>query len=932
MSAPRPLIYEFVGEAKEHLANVSDDLLALEQSKDDTSRYRIDRLFRAVHSVKGGAGFFGCQRIEELAHLMETVFEHMRQGGAAVEAGVIDALLAGADRILALLDDVEHSNDADVSALLGRLRRFVPATLPVPAPAAAPFVHRLRIDLVECHRRGHAPAAVVRRLEELGTIVDAHIDVPGGDLDAPLPEGPVWLDAAVSSALPPERFRAGLGLPGADFGATPTAAVVVTHPAAPAPVPARATEPPTSVRIPVALVDRFMGLAGELVLVRNQAVRALPVGDPALAAVAQRLNAVTSELQDAAMRMRMQSVGNLFGKFPRVVRDLARQLGKHIELVVSGTEVELDKTILEALSDPLTHLIRNACDHGIETAAQRRQAGKPEDGRIGLSARHLGGRIAIEVRDDGRGISPDSVRRKALEQGLRTSAELARLGDREVLALILLPGLSTAQAVTDLSGRGVGMDVVKTNLERLGGTLDIDSSPGRGTTFTLYLPLTLAVIPCLLVGAGGERYAISQKDVEELVWLQPHRANGRIEKAYDQEVIRLRGRLLPLIRLADVLRPHAKRAGSVGDGPPSPTTPAGETMHIAVARVGAQRLGLVIDDNVDTEEIVVQPLHPALAPLTVYSGATVLGDGRATLILSAEGIARRAGVSWDVPTGPGSAGAGPRAESETVLLFRSGPREQFAVPLAMIRRIESVRADRIERVGDREFVTVEGMLTPVLRLDRVLSVSPCPAADTLLLLLPRHVRRPLGVLMSEIIDTEAVPLDLSDAAYRADGLVGSGLVRGQMTLFLDVYRLADLVNPPEPTPAVPALPARARRVLLVEDTQFFRHLVKGYLEGEGYAVVTAVNGAKGLERLGESSFDLVVSDIEMPVMDGWAFARALRELPGHDGLPLLALTTLNSPADRERAMACGFDGYEVKVDRERFLAAVRTLLKTGAGA
>jgi two-component system chemotaxis sensor kinase CheA len=785
-------------------------------------------------------------------------------------------------------------------------------------------VYRVRIDLAECHRRhGQPPVAVVRRVQEAGTLLDARIDVPGGDINASLPAGPIWLAAVVSAAAPPDRFREALGLPAAEVVVVEAPAPVVSQPLVPAPAPARAPEPPSSIRIPVPLVDRLMALAGELVLVRNQAVRAIAPGDAALGALAQRLDAVTSDLQDAAMRMRMQPVGNLFGKFPRMVRDLARQLGKRIELDVSGTEVELDKTILEALSDPLTHLIRNACDHGIEAPEPRRRAGKPEEGRIALSARHLGGRIAIEVRDDGRGIDPESVRRKALEQGLRTPAELARLGDREALALILLPGLSTAREVSDLSGRGVGMDVVKTNLERLGGTLHIDSSPGRGTTFTLYLPLTLAIIPCLLVSAGGERYALSQKDVEELVCLQPGQANGRVEVAYDQEVVRLRGRLLPLVRLGEVLQIPNTPARSASEGPSSPALRA----SIAAVKVGARRFGLVVDDILNTEEIVVQPLHPALRSLTIYSGATVLGDGRAALILSAEGIARQAAVSWDTPAlATAAAGAdGPRAEAQTVLLFRYGPQEQFAVPLAMIRRLELVHPGRIERVGEREFLTVEGVPTPVLRLDRVLSVSPCPDRPTLLLLLPKGLRRPLGVLLSEIIDTETVSLDLSDGAYRADGLIGSAVVRGRMTLFLDVYRLADLAGEAERPGALPA-PARRRRILLVEDTQFFRQVVKGYLEREGYEVATAVHGADGVERLRAETFDLIVSDIEMPVMDGWAFARAVRDLPGGAGLPLLALTTLNSPADRERALACGFSGYEVKLERERFLAAVSALL------
>ena len=296
-----------------------------------------------------------------------------------------------------------------------------------------------------------------------------------------------------------------------------------------------------------------MTLAGELVLVRNQALRSIDAGEAAMRPVLQRLDALTSQLQGAVTQTRMQPVGNLFAKFPRMVRDLARQLGKTIELEMTGTEVELDKSVLELLSDPLTHLIRNCCDHGLELPADRARAGKPLAGRVTLAARHLGGQICIEVGDDGQGIDLERMKRKAFQAGLRTSAELARLSDKEALGLITLPGFSTATAVTDLSGRGVGMDVVKTNLDRLGGTLEIDSMLGQGSTFSLRVPLTLAIIPCLMVRAGDQRYAIPQKDLEELVCLHPEQAQMRIEYTLDQEVVRLRDQLLPLVRLAEVL-------------------------------------------------------------------------------------------------------------------------------------------------------------------------------------------------------------------------------------------------------------------------------------------------------------------------------------------------------------------------------------------
>jgi two-component system, chemotaxis family, sensor kinase CheA len=1014
MSAERNLMYEFVSEAKEHLANISDDLLALEQHKDDSARYRVDRLFRSVHSVKGGAGFFGRRAIEELAHVMETVLDHLRSENATPSAAMIDALLAGADRIQALLDDVELSNEADVTGPVDRLRAFafpprslsalaaegsgeeiapqstgeLPSAAPMFAlteaplaerPAGHAFLYGLKVDLAECRRKhGLGPLAVIQRVQAAGALLNAALEVADADLAVGLPAGPVWYRAVVSAPLALGPFRLALDLSEADIVLLEPASAPEPYPRPAAPVPPvadasgalglphRPADAADSIRIPVGLVDRLMTLTGELVLVRNQALRSPHAAEPGLRPVVQRLDAVTGELQEVVLRTRMQPVGNLFGRFTRMVRDLAKQLGKQIELELSGAEVELDKTILESMSDPLTHLVRNCCDHGLESPAERERAGKPPAGCVSLNARHLGGQIYIEVRDDGRGLDPDKIRNKALQQGLRTKEDLARLGPRDLLALILLPGFSTAAAVTDVSGRGVGMDVVKTNLDRLGGVLEIESEPGRGTTFTLRLPLTLAIIPCLIVTVGDQRYALPQKDLEALVCLYPGHSGTRIEYTFDQEVVRRRDRLLPLVRLAEVLQRPApftaatraeilrerkvresegQPALSASEGLASPTPhPAPSTpLYFAVVKVGSRRFGLVIDDILTTEEIVVKPMHTAVKPLACFSGATILGDGRVALILSVEGLARHADVCFDLgeETSAGAAlGLSRQQESQAVLLFRHGPSEQFAAPLALIRRVERVRMDQVERVGDREFLTVDGVPTALLRLDRVLPVSSGADLAEMFLLLPKHTKRPMGLLLSEVIDSDELTIELHREACQVDGLLGSAVVRGQLTLFLDLPRLVelgaangrrDLADAPDQPAYAGRSPEARPRVLLVEDTQFFREVVRGYLEAAGFTVETAVHGADGLRKLDAGKFDLVVSDVEMPVMDGFEFARAVRKRPGGASIPLMALTTLDSPVDRERALACGFDRHEAKLDRDRFLAATAALMREKVG-
>ncbi len=695
--------------------------------------------------------------------------------------------------------------------------------------------------------------------------------------------------------------------------------------------PARKDERVNTLRINVGLLDRLMTLAGELVLVRNQALLAIDPADPGVRRIVQRLNAVTSELQDAVMRTRMQPVGNLFNKFPRLVRDLARGLGKRADLVIEGQEVELDKSILEMLSDPLTHLVRNCCDHGIETPAERQQAGKPETGTITVRARHEGSQIHVTIHDDGRGIDVDRIKRKALQLGVKSAQELAAMGPREIMGLILLPGFTTAERVTDISGRGVGMDVVQTNVDKLGGALEIDSVPGEGSTFSLRLPLTVAIIPCLLVAVGEDRFAIPQKDLEELVCIFPGQGGNQIECAFDQEVYRLRQRLLPLVRLSEVLarrRPFTAADKSAiveqyrlrgkekasGGGP----------VFFAVVRAGRSRYGLIVDRILNTEEVVVKPMQSTMKALRCYSGATIMGDGRVALILDLEGVAQHAGVSFDLPLEkPGQIEELGERDAQSVLLFQYGEREQFAMALPMIRRVVLLPSSRLERIGDREFVTIDGVSMRVLRLDKLLPVSPAPEMSQMYLLLPRNVQRPVALLMTRLLDTATLSTQLDTETCQEDGVLGSAHVHGRLTLVLDIFRLVDLL---EGGPAARPQPGKKRRVLLVEDTQFFRLLVKGYLEGQGYEVVTAVNGARGLEVLEQEQFDLIVSDIEMPEMNGWNFARAVRQRPGLRNVPLLALTTLSSPADQARALECGFSSYEVKLDRDRFLGAVRRLL------
>ncbi len=814
-----------------------------------------------------------------------------------------------------------------------------------PAGIAQPgesHTFRLSVDLTQ------QPSGLVglfRELLAIGSVTAGHLTLTAVDLRHGIPRGPVQWSGEVASALSRDQVALRLGLPlvttvqtgmlapRQEASAPKLALLESTAPAqvAATAAPAVEAEKSTTLRIQVELLDRLMTLVGELTLVRNQSLLAFADEDGPQRAIIQRLNSVTSELQDATLRARMQPVGNLFNRFPRMVRDLARQLGKQIEIDLQGREVELDKTILEQLSDPLMHLVRNSVDHGIEMPEERIAKGKSPVGTIVLSATHEDGQVHIQIRDDGKGIDADAVKAKALSLRLKTEAELNRMTPRELFGLILLPGFSTAKKVTEVSGRGVGMDVVKTNIEQLEGTLNIDSVLGLGCSMVLRLPLTLAIIPCLIVTVGGDRFAVPQRELEEVVCLHPQ-SPGRIEQAFDTEVYRLREKLLPIVRLSDVMcRPEPFTENVKAEILATHTAQTHQRIeYILVLKIAGRRFGLVVDEVRGTQEIVVKPLHVSMKRVGIFTGATIMGDGRVALITDSEGIVEHARLSFE------SAIEAPvvvnnirdAAQAHRVLLFEYGPQEQFALPLIQIRRIEMVGQDRMERVGDHEYVTVDGVSTRILRLDQVINASPLPVDTPLMsLILPKFVSHPVGILVSRIVDTESLAIDLQEHPEQDQGILGSAIVRDRLTLFLDMHRLSEKLFGTNASAAKAAVPTtrRSRRLLLIDDTAFFREVVKRYLVAEGHVIATAIHGQDALAQLASSpDFDMIVSDIEMPVMDGWEFAREVRRR----GIktPMLALTSLSGMQYENKAKECGYDSYEVKLDHDRLVRKVGNML------
>jgi two-component system chemotaxis sensor kinase CheA len=556
-----------------------------------------------------------------------------------------------------------------------------------------------------------------------------------------------------------------------------------------------------NVRVDVGLLDKLMNLVGELVLARNQILQhAGSRGDAGLLGTSQRLNLITTELQEGVMKTRMQPIGTVWNRFPRVVRDLAVLCGKQVRIEMEGRETELDRTIIEAIKDPLTHLVRNAIDHGIEPPEARRAAGKRPEGLLRLRAYHESGQVNIEITDDGAGIDPARLAERAVQRGVLSREQAARMDDRELLQLVFVPGFSTAERVTNLSGRGVGMDVVKTNIEKIGGSVDLHSAPGEGMTLKVKIPLTLAIIPALIVTAGGDRYAIPQVNLLELVRLEGGAGGHEIEQIKGTPIHRLRGHLLPLVDLGKALGATAAEGG-----------PAGDATNIVVLQADGRQFGLVVDGISDTEEIVVKPLGKHLKGIAQFAGATIMGDGRVALILDVPGIAQRAGLAAVARDLDREAAAGRAAAATTAaeaaagrqayLLFRLGADRRVAIPMSLVARLEEIPRAAVERAGGREVVQYRDQILPLVRLGETLGVAPSwadagadeGAGGTMPVIVYRGRSRGIGLVVDEILDVvEEAPRIRRDAA--GAGLLGSAVIQKHVTDLLDVAGLLGMAG------------------------------------------------------------------------------------------------------------------------------------------
>jgi two-component system chemotaxis sensor kinase CheA len=727
------IVREFLVESFEGLDRLDRDLVALEGTP--TDQELLAAIFRCVHTIKGTCGFLGFSTLESLTHAGENLLSQLRDGDIELTGALNSALLEMVDAVREILMAIEAQGDE------GR------ATY----------------------------GAIVQRLQGLaGTNGDSHpaevAPVTKG-VEAPLPV--VVFETRVSESEPDEAPE-----PAASDQSPDPAADTGT-------LEERSAVTESSIRVDVALLDTLMNLVGELVLVRNQILQAPALRtDATLAGAAQGLNHITTELQEGVMKTRMQPIGNVWNKFPRVVRDLARACGKVVRIEMQGRDTELDKTLIEAIKDPLTHLVRNAVDHGIEDSAVRRARSKPAEGCLQLRAYHEGGQVNIEIADDGGGIDADRIKAKAVERGIVTGAAASEMSEREALKLIFVPGFSTAASVTNVSGRGVGMDVVRTNIEKIGGHVEVHSALGRGTSIKVKIPLTLAIVPALIVRTGDEHYAIPQASLLELVRLSGADAGTRIENLHGAPVYRLRGRLLPLVFLDRELGLCDSNVEAAHD----------RAFNIVVLQANDRQFGLIVDGVTDTAEIVVKPLGRMLKGLSVYAGATIMGDGRIALILDVLGLAQRTGVLAETHRHAHATEASDHAAGvkQSALLFATSTKGRMAIPLDQVDRLEEFPRSAIERASGRDVIQYRGTILPLVDVAAVLGEEPVlRTSERVNVVVYAAQGRLVGFVVDRILDV----VEMSDEVMRAstrDGVVGSVVVQDRVTDVVDVARVAEV--------------------------------------------------------------------------------------------------------------------------------------------
>jgi two-component system chemotaxis sensor kinase CheA len=914
------LIVEFIAETNESIGALDSEIVRLEQNPNDIEL--LNSIFRLMHTIKGTCGFLGLERLQKVAHSGENILDKMRNHELEVTSDGVSLILECIDVIKGLLEALEQTGAepaGDDSEIILRLDAFAEngsggGVVVKPEISEEETMHAMAEVAIEEDEHGFTPvpAALTGAASSGDFNEDDFVPVPAGMTGhGNAPQEPKQAEQeVVKEQVKKVAIAAGVeaSRKAAEKEKVGGGKVSVTSANANA-----------AIRVNVDTLENLMQLVSELVLTRNQMmqlIRTNPDLGSDFTSPFHRLSLITTDLQEGVMKTRMQPIGTAWSKLPRIIRDLSMELGKKIDLKMTGEETELDRQMLELIKDPLTHMVRNSADHGIESSAERLAAGKPETGTVHLSAYHEGGHIIVQIKDDGKGIDPEVIGRKAIEKGLATQSQIDQMDNRQIYQFIFAAGFSTAAVVTSVSGRGVGMDVVRTNVEKMGGSIDLNSEKGFGSTFQVKIPLTLAIMPVLLMESAGQRFAIPQINIIELVRVDNNRKDSyKIERVNNSEVLRLRGRLLPLINLSQALGIEEIEARLDKNGRTA-------AKYIAVCEQGAMNYGLIVDRIFDTEEIVVKPVSSALKAITLYSGSTILGDGSVVMILDPNGLAK----SLNLKTTQQQADAKDEQASDEdkqvpFLLFKAGDGAPKAVPLEIVSRLEEVAIGDIEKAGAVDVVQYRGDLMRLVKINDSYAYKEGLESNSVIVF--SEGEKTLGLVVEKIVDIvqEAVTVDLHP---NNSICMGSMVINGKTTDIIDVAYLFKTMFDDWGSYEPAELGKLGKgRILIVEDSLFFRKMIVPTLASRGFEVHTAINGLDAVNILQKDpNFDLIVTDIDMPEMDGLEFAEACKGDEVLCDVPIIALTATTQTGARAKAVEIGLFDFISKSDREGLFNAV----------
>ena len=1038
----------FLEESAEHLDGIENDLLTIEKDGESINYELVNKVFRAMHTIKGGSSFFGLDKIKDLTHVAENILDKVRNKNLVPNSTIVQGLLKAIDLLNDMIQNPQDMDSVNITECIDLLNACIDGKSSETPKSSTIDITNKRGDVVfsidteiisnsenmekggsniylleydiiqDIEQQGKTPVDVINDLMQLCHFIESKVDysntpslenfkktaIPfyvlvstvlerdmafeflgleenqilcydiegnlikddedGFESDvldlSELEELTKELDAAeetidktapaqkADSNSPAVKITSGdeeisvavrdsheeksrgfinksESMPAVNEAPISAEPPKTSEPARPKKLKLGASE---NVRVNISLLENLMSLAGELVLARNQLLQSSEHENmEGMQSAAQEIDLVTSQLQEAIMKTRMQQIGIVFSKFNRIVRDLANSLKKEVELIIEGETVELDKSIIEKIGDPLTHVVRNSMDHGFEMPDERVANGKPSKGTLLIKAYHEAGKVVIDIIDDGAGIDPEKVGNKALEKGLITEAEKERMSEKELCNLIFRPGFSTAEQVTEISGRGVGMDVVLTNLTELSGIIDLTSKKGQGTRLKISIPLTLAIMPSLLVSIKDQPYAVPQVNLLQILRISKEEVGSKIQHIGDSLVTRFMDELIPVVRGVDFLEEDPEPI-DVG----APSYGFNDAVQILVVASGEKKFGIIIDLTLDSPEIVVKPLGKHLKSLEIYAGATILGDGSIAPILDVTGILHV--LNLDSIYIENSHSETDEHEHETsdvqnLLIFSNGHDENYAVPLSSIIRIEKISPDRIEHVGSLRTAEFLGKSTGLFTIDDAADVEAVDLTKNCSVVLFEMLGKTLGLVVKEIIDSVEVAVEFDEQTYKQPGILGAAYINDHLTLLVDLFGIISTKMPQwvENTGIHLSEVEQSSNsnVLIVEDSQFFLNQINSFLIEAGYKTVTAMNGREALDLLNkpENDISFVLTDIEMPVMDGWELITEIRKGPLIKDIPIVAITSVSGEQNATKGKELGVDDYLLKLDREEILQTIR---------